>query len=118
MKKKCYYAHGIHTYDTEVEKTDIQWLKSLGFKVENPNQHKHIVRYNKKGMAYYEAVVKKCDVLAFRSFRDNKIGAGVAQEIIWMFEVSKPIIEIPILIDSKRFLPVKETRHRIRQGTW
>lgn len=40
-KIRCYYAHTMTSYNSTIEKQDIELLKKLGFEVENPNQSKH-----------------------------------------------------------------------------
>jgi hypothetical protein len=127
MKKRIYYAHSMHLYGTLQEKRDIELLESLGFEVVNPNCEEIVMQveairdiYEKSGATkdatstaimeyFYEEVIPDCDALAYRSFIDFKIGAGVYGEILIAKSLNKPIIELPTLITS-RSLTVAETR--------
>ena len=104
--KKAYYARPISLYNTLQEKRDIELLNLLGFEVINPNKAELEARYQKEGMSVFIEATKDCDVIAFRSFQDGKISAGVYKEII---ESGKPSIELPT-ITSNRVLSVEDTR--------
>lgn len=110
MKKKiCYYAHPMLSYDSTVEEADVKLLESLGFEVINPNTQIHrvqlelyIAEYGKENvMDYFTAIVRKCDVLAFRTVPEAVIFSGVATEIKAAQEEGIPIIEIPSRLNMR-----------------
>lgn len=131
-KRKCYYAHSMSLYGSAQEKRDIELLESMGFEVVNPNSEKIKAdvqaiknEYEPKGwtkeeistgiMKYFlENVIPLCDVLAFRSFIDFKIGAGVYSEIQKAEEIGIPVFELPTLI-HQRAVGVSETREYLQQ---
>jgi hypothetical protein len=106
---KIYYARPISLYNTKQEERDLLILTQLGFQILNPNKEELQKRYREEGMDVFTAAVKDCDALAFRSFQDGKISAGVKKEIDAALELGKPVIELPT-ITSKRILSVEDTR--------
>lgn len=106
---KIYFARPISLYGTKQDIRDIETLKTFGFEVIDPNTENLQERYNTAGMIVFEEVVAKCDCLAFRSFQDGKIGAGMVKEINIARQLNKPIIELPT-ITSHRELSVDDTR--------
>lgn len=133
MQKKCYYAHSMALYDTEQEKRDVALLESLGFEVINPNSkaiQEVVESIQKQGtldlktndeighliMEMFKEVVKQCQVVAFRSFVDFKIGAGVMTEILTAELASIPVIELPnLLLKEARGVSVNLTRTYLQQ---
>ena len=111
---KCYYAHQINTYGTEQEADDIRFLKSLGLIVCNPAKIEKFVDpwESWERMEWFCNLVRKCDCLAFRSFSDFRIGAGVMHEIRAMDSKGGMIFELqPRLFDRR--LTVEQTRNRL-----
>lgn len=106
---KIYYARPINLYNSELERRDMVHLFRLGFEVINPNKEELQKRYKKEGMDVFLEAVKECDALAFRSFPDLSIGAGVQKEIDKAIELNIPVIELPTFT-SKRMLSVEDTR--------
>lgn len=106
MKKKVYYARPISQYGNLQDQRDIALLIAMGFEVINPNKIELEQRYKKEGMAVFIEAVNDSDLVAFRSFLDGKISAGVYKEIT---ETDKPVIELPTITQS-RVLSVDETR--------
>lgn len=114
--KKVYYAHPVTHYGTIVEELDIIILQNMGFEVINPNSENTNTAYKEKGMQVFFDMIDTCDVLAFRSFNDGMIGAGVKKEIeyalaakgLCVFELQRDILD--------RSLTVEQTRERIKQG--
>ncbi len=110
-----YYAHPISMYDSVLESTDIAFLTRVGLKVVNPAKLSEFVEpmNSTDRMNYFYRLVRRCDCLAFRSFVDGKIGAGVQFEIGSMetkggmiFELRPPVVH--------RALTIKDTKKRLQ----
>lgn len=124
-----YYAHCMALYDSAQERRDVALLERLGFEVLNPNQAKHQKGAQdakakkpldpKASMMYFKPLVDMCDLLAFRALPgDLAIPAGVALEIEWALNGSKPVIELPGSI-QRRAISREETREYICEvGKW
>lgn len=112
-----YYAHPISTYNTVREESDISLLTKLGFSVYNPNNSEASEGYQREGMSYFTHIIKEeCQALAFRSFSDGKIPAGVYTEVTIAYYLNIPVIELPTIISvDSRSLSVEETRERLNQ---
>lgn len=103
MPLKCYYAHSLITYNSEIEVEDVELLNELGFQVINPNtpelqeecQENIYLENNDSVMEFFENVISNCNVLAFRSFRDGRIDSKVAAEIDAAYRSELPVIELP-----------------------
>lgn len=104
--KTVYYAYPIALYGTEIERADIATLQSLGFKVLNPAQRPNLT------MDRYIKLTCSCDMVAFRSFPDGKIGSGVGLELDGARKVGIPIIELSGAL-THRYLTRNETRARM-----
>lgn len=108
---KCYYAHPINTYNSQTETDDIKFLRSLGLTVVNPAKLSKFVEpmssYDR--MLYFYRLAEKCDCLAFRSFPDGSIGAGVAKEI-WAMESKDGMVFELDPVRTGRLLTIPETR--------
>ena len=111
--KKIYYARPINLYNSSQDKRDIQGLAALGFEVLNPNKEELQIRYKAEGMDVFLQAVAECDALAYRSFPNLKLSAGVVKEIQKAVEINKPVIELPTLT-SDRFLSVEDTREYLK----
>lgn len=110
---KVYYARPINLYNTAQDKRDITLLNFLGFEVVNPDKEELQERYKKEGMSVFLQAIDDCDALAFRSFPDLKIGAGVWKEIEKAINEGKMVIELPTLT-SNRILSVEDTREYLK----
>lgn len=110
---KIYYARPISLYNTPQDQRDLDQLALMGFEVVNPNKEELHKRYQVEGMGVFLEAVKDCDSLAFRSFPDSKISAGVYKEIKQAEEIGKPVIELPT-ITSSRVLSVEDTREYLK----
>lgn len=106
---KIYYARPISLYNTKQEERDLLLLTQLSLDVVNPNKEELQQRYQSEGMDVFTQAVSDCDALAFRSFQDGNISAGVKKEIDKAIELGKPVIELPT-ITSQRVLSVDDTR--------
>lgn len=113
-KLKVYYAHPVSLYNTPQERRDLATLETLGFIVYNPNCQDCADGYKKEGMDFFWRKVTSCDALAFRSFPDGSVPAGVAKEIVFAKDADKPILELPSGI-LKRELEVDETKEYLSQ---
>jgi hypothetical protein len=81
---KIYYARPMSYYDTQFDNDTIKMLQKLGFEVVNPNNPWLSANAKVSGMTEFIKLVKTCDALAFYSFPDHKIGAGVANEDLYL----------------------------------
>ena len=106
---KVYYARPISLYNTPQDQRDLTTLHQLGLEVINPNKEILAARYAKEGMDVFLEAMADCQALAFRSFPDLKIGAGVVKEIAKAVEMGVPVIELPTVTESRK-LGVDETR--------
>lgn len=107
-----YYAHPISMYGSNQEFLDITFLTFAGLRVVNPAKLSKFAESVDDRMEYFCSLVKKCDCLAFRSFDDFKIGAGVMKEIRTMDSKGGMVIELrPRLFDRR--LTVQQTRKRL-----
>lgn len=122
-KLRCYYAHCMLSYNSTVEKQDIELLEKLGFKVSNPNQEKYskgckeyaIIHGNDKVMDYFKEIISyECDIVAFRSLPDGSIPSGVAIEVQHAISIGYPVIEIPCSI-NKRCQDYSETKQYLTE---
>ena len=91
---KAYYAHPITLYGSIQEQKDKELLESLGFIVVNPSDKDKQDEYEKGGFQVFLDWVSKSDCLAFRSFIDMSISAGVMREIQQAIKDGKPVIEL------------------------
>lgn len=109
--KTVYYAHPMAYYGSTIEAADIVNLESLGFEVVNPRNHPNLT------MERYVELALSCHCVAFRSFRDGKIGSGVYKEVTAAMGRQIPVFELdPPLLDV-RVLSRQETRQRIVRMT-
>jgi hypothetical protein len=90
--RSIYYAHPMSWYGTDHEKADMQCIRTEwpGIKIVNPGGETITDQFRAwtaahpyiGPMAFFEDVVKNTEALVYRTFRDGKIGAGVAKEIL------------------------------------
>lgn len=114
--KKCYYAHPMYTYHSNIENEDIMMLKAMGFEVINPSDPEIVqgcndyIRDHGNGfvMDFFKNIIDDCDVLAFRGNPDGTITSGIVTEIEHAKYLNLPVIEIPVSIE-RRSLSYKET---------
>jgi hypothetical protein len=130
-RNKIYYAHSMSLYNTPQEQRDIKLLENLGFEVVNPNDQMIVSQVdsikawgNDAGKTkdevsaeimdfFFKKIIPNCDALAYRSFIDHKIGAGVWGEINCAQVNKIPIIELPTLTVG-RMLDISETRNYLK----
>jgi len=104
----AYYAHPMALYRSPIEKRDLKTLSRLGFKVVNPAEAK----YSTYQMDDFVKLAVSCDLIAFRSFEDGKIGSGMALEIDAAMKIGRPVIELTPFLPG-RVLTRNETRDRM-----
>lgn len=138
-----YYAHPMSWYDTDKEKEDVDFLAKLGHLV-NPNHPSFEDEVEAAKLRHFPVmdvfakfIRDTADVVAFRRFKDGKIGAGVAREVleawIWGKEIWE-VIDMKYEIHDHQVRPayirwrdgnplslkdvctVEETRRRITEG--
>lgn len=133
-KPRIYYAHPMSWYNTEAEAKDIEALASYGT-VTNPNTRYFQDRVSKAKIEqrpvmdiFANWIRFNTDVVAYRPFRDGKLGAGVAREILEAIIWGKPLMAMianagidthPSQFGPFSFgdvLTVEETRDRIARG--
>jgi len=124
FKQTVYYAHCMAIYDTQQEREDVGRLRSMGFRVVNPNsfRHKSKVKTMKKNgktgsqiMDYFITVVNRCDGLAFRAIpEDFAIPAGVAKEIKAMKKKGGFILELPTF-KHRNYMSIASTSNYTRR---
>lgn len=107
---KAFYSRPITLFGTKQEKRDINIIQSLGYDVLDYKTDEILQDYNNRGMVVFEELVKKCDILFYRSFIDLKIGAGVLKEVNAAIKNNIPVFELPTITES-RILNVQETKN-------
>ena len=131
---KVYYAHPMSWYDTFAETEDVVALEEAGHEVLNPNQQRYsdeVQRLRSKGLGHmvmepFMRAVKECEAVAYRPFKDGRVGAGVAKEVLEAVALGYPVICLPFtqpdeggishLFELEDVLTIEETRERIRAG--
>ena len=113
---KAYYARPISIDGTPQEERDHALIRALGFEPYpiGADKTKALEEYKTLGLETFKPYVQSSRTLFFRSFPDNSIGAGVAQEIAWAQEVNIPVVEIPRQI-QRRTLTVEQTRDMLKE---
>lgn len=110
----AYYAHCTSIYNTPQEERDLALINELGFSVYNPNCQEAEEGYKNESMPWFRKKVQECDVFIFRALPDGDIPAGVAKEIGYAREFTKPIIELPSGV-QRRVLSVEQTREYLHE---
>lgn len=105
-----YYAHPFILNNSIQEKEDIEFIKSFGFNVINPNDKIHEDEYKKFGMEYFYKIIRDADHVFFRTFPDGKIPDEIYKEIAYAKRIGKQILEIPGMIETRR-LSEEETKN-------
>ena len=147
---KVYYAHPMSWYGTEREAADVAAIlrdTPNGTEVVNPALvDLNVVSVYREGepdrrklsgaeaMQVFIGMVEQADAIAYRSFDDDRIGAGVAQEVLVAALHGKQIFRImdlstrgqmgPVLFEQvglraafgPKVLTIIETRDRIKRG--
>lgn len=138
---KIYYAHPMSWYGTEDEAADLAAIAAAmapGTEIVNPNTpefSKKAIEARDSGDVMYpfRKAVEDCDAIAYRTFNDDSLGAGVAQELLVAAVHGKQIFRIwtnsrqgkgPMLFEEHglrasfgpRLLTIVETRDRIKRG--
>lgn len=92
-----YYAHAISSYGSSQEGKDVATLSKLFYRVSNPNDPEIEKKYVESGKDWtiFDDLVRKADVLAYRTLPDGRITSGVWKEIEKALELNIPVIELP-----------------------
>lgn len=106
---KIFYARPVSLFGTKQEARDFETLKQLGFDVVDPNNADSQERYQSEGVGVFLELVRGSDAVAFRSFPDGKIGAGICGQIDEALRMGKPIIELAA-VTAGRKMSVDATR--------
>lgn len=117
-----YFAHPISDYCTTQEDRAIASLEAAGLVVVNPSDRIHQEACG-SDMVKWATLAASCDSVAFSSFEDGAIGAGVVKEVDRVYSQGKPVYKIsqnfqaivPVRTWPGNFnlLSVDETRARI-----
>jgi hypothetical protein len=121
-----YFSHPISDFNTEIEQVVERYIRDFfQEEVENPNQSKHQIGYQRYGMDYYKGVIDQMDKCVYMRMPSGKIGAGVAKEIKQFFEQGKPVYEfnrvtleldeVLEMPDTSQVLSIDETRAEVKQ---
>lgn len=109
MNKTCYYAHGMITYGSDIERQDIAALESIGLAVFNPNNEKtqedykywkDIENWHDQDidvMQFWNNLACQFDVVAFRGLPDGNVLSGVSSEVSAAIQAGITVIELPSL---------------------
>lgn len=136
---KIYYAHPMSWYDTDREAADVKVIRDGGDEPVNPNssdftaavsEAKALDKSSNLVMAIFFDSIADVEGLAYRTFDDGYLGAGVASEILQAYIKGKMIFQIldtykkgPMLFEQSglkaafgpRVLTIDETRNRIKR---
>lgn len=106
---KIFYARPVSLFGTKQEARDFETLKQLGFDVIDPNNDDSQKRYASEGIGVFLELVRESDAVAFRSFPDGKIGAGLCGQIDEALRMGKPVIELATITEARK-MSVDATR--------
>lgn len=115
-----YYAHPITLYGTAQERLDEAQIatETGGQYVFNPNCESLQQAYAEEGFRVFLRAVLECKGLAFRSFDDGTIGAGVGKELTLALWAGMPVFRLPeweiVHEVPAGILSVEVTREKIR----
>ena len=121
---KIYFAHHVSDYgkprESLGEKVIMKMFPNCTLITPNQSVHKHA--YQQIGMAYFEAMVKKCDAIAVAPFPDGEWGMGIWREAEVLHQLGRKVYLINFSLDTLeeidvlniRPLSVAETRKRVR----
>lgn len=141
---KIYYAHPMSWYGTDRETEDLKAIahKFPNAEIENPAAYEDAVKTLKTqgadGKAIMDFFINRllvCDAIAYRTFDDDYIGAGVALEVftaaVWGKQIFRLLDQISRFDDlvpgllgqlglraafGPRVLTIADTRDRIKRG--
>lgn len=97
---RIYYSHSMTVYNTDREREDLEFLRSLSDKVICPNND---IGTCKRGMKAYLKIVEWADLVVV-SVVDGKLTSGVYAEMKEAFKLNVPVK----LINDKRFIDVTD----------
>ena len=88
-----YYAHSLKFYNTAIEKTDVDFIKSKGFFIVNPNSNQF---HSSKDMRVYLSAIRKCNAVYYRGS-----SIGVILEILTAQAMNKSVFKIADSVNKK-----------------
>lgn len=120
-----YFSHPTTDFNTKIENLVEAYIEEFFEEtVENPNQSKHQIGYQKYGMDYYNNIIKAMDKCVFMRMPNKKLGAGVAKEVQQFFEQGKPVyeflrnehvlVEVTEMPSEEEIMSIEETRAEIK----
>ncbi|GLQ53579.1 hypothetical protein [Devosia nitrariae] len=112
-----YFARPSALYDTPADVRAYAVLLTGGYRILDPNQPIHQLGYRATGMAWFLSLIEdEADALAYMTYPDGSVGAGVAREILEAHLHGLPVYRI---VDRElvaetgmpaRILSIAETR--------
>jgi hypothetical protein len=102
MAHRIFYALPIFFYGTKKEEEDIILIENLF-----PNGEIYNIAQNEKNVesinvTFLKSVLKKCDVMFFRSLPDGKLGGSVFNLVRYAKKKNIPVLEIGDLTEKRR----------------
>lgn len=123
--RRLYYMHPINTYDTELERQQLELISRifLDWEVVNPNAPEHQEGYKLNGISYFTDLAASCQGGVALPFRDGKIGSGIFKEAFSLTQNNCPVWKLTFtgrlstldVKDETLRLSIEETRARIRK---
>lgn len=102
----AYFAHQVSDYDTVRERDAIRVIKTMGWRIVNPNEPSHQQAYLTEGMTHFTDIVVNQDVLVFMQNKWGEIGVGVAMEMFAAHNAGIPLFEVDPVMDTLTRIPV------------
>jgi len=85
---RCYYSHSMQNYDTDQEKQESDFLKSVFGKIICPNKD---LGRSTNGMKAYLKVIEWADIIAVSEYK-GAVGCGVFTEVKRALDLSIPVL--------------------------
>jgi hypothetical protein len=90
-----YFARPTSLYDTPADIRGYAALISAGYRIVDPNTPLHQLGYKANGMSWFLSVIEdEADALAYMTYLDGSVGAGVAREILEAHLHGLPVFRI------------------------
>ena len=117
MTKTIYFARPTALYDSPSDIRGYAVLLSAGYQIVDPNSPLHQLGYRASGMSWFLSLIEdEADALAYMTYPDGSIGAGVAREILEAHLHGLPVYRIvdrELLLETEmpqRILSIAQTR--------
>lgn len=115
--QNIYFARPTALYDTPADIRGYSVLISAGYRIVDPNSPLHQFGYCLNGMAWFLNLIEDdADALAYMTYPDGSVGAGVAREILEAHLHGLPVFRIvdreliPETDMPARILSIAQTR--------